>query len=231
MVNGKPVLRGWSRPLRRSLSWSLAGGLFLLAACTGKGFVYVASSDSRAFFKVPNNWTSFNKRDILVATGQNPSELSNQQNAFLVAFDADPAEPSLAHVVDLTTAPGFPVVYARALALSGSARDQMSLGGIRNAVYPIDELFQSDQVEVLEYNPNVVVSGGLHGSRIVYDVIVRGTSAIGVQNPVIRVNQTGLVDPETSMFYLFYVRCEVHCYTANKTLIDQVAQSWTVKER
>jgi hypothetical protein len=57
-----------------------------------------------------------------------------------------------------------------------------------------------------------------------------------VSNPtaggsVIRVTQVAVVDPATNKLYLFMLRCESHCYRDNKTLLDTIVSSWTVKER
>jgi hypothetical protein len=205
------------------------GLIFLAVACSNSGFLYVSSSDRRAYFKVPANWKFFDKRDILVASGQSLSGETNRQLPWLIAFDSDP-KPSLDHVLSLGNAPGYPVVEARVQMLTPQLRDKLSLAGIRNAVYPIDQLLNVNAAEVLSYK-DVVFPGGLHGNRITYDVIPNGATGISSGGSVIRVVQTGVVDASTNTMYIFLVRCESHCFQANKSLIDQIANSWTVKER
>jgi hypothetical protein len=209
---------------------AVVGAAMLLAGCAGSGFTYVKSTDNRAFFKVPLDWKEYPKRQLLVATGQSLSSATDRQFPFLVGFDADPTDPLISHVITLEDGPKYPVVMAEAQVLSDSTRDQLSLSLIRNSVYPVDQLLQNNAAEILSYDSNVVLPGGLHGVRMVYDVVLRGISSVSLGNRVIRVNQTGLVDPETKVLYLFTIRCESHCYDANKSLIDQIAQSWTVKE-
>jgi hypothetical protein len=41
----------------------------------------------------------------------------------------------------------------------------------------------------------------------------------------------GLVDPATSTLYLFAIGCEAKCYLDHQGDIDEVASSWTVKEK
>jgi hypothetical protein len=207
----------------------LLGLLVLSVSCSNSGFLYVSSSDRNAYFKVPATWKYFDKRDILVASGQSLSAETNRQLPWLIAFDSDP-EPSLDHVLSLGDAPKYPVVEARIQKLTFQVRDQLSLAGIRNAIYPVDQLVQVNAAEVLNYT-DVTLPGGLHGNRITYDVIPNGVTGISSGGSVIRVEQMGVVDPSTNTLYVFVVRCESHCFQANKSLIDQIAESWTVKAR
>jgi hypothetical protein len=227
MVFGRTPASRVSRP-GRSMG-ALVGLAIVLSACaTGSGFQYVSSSDRKAYFKVPYNWKFYDKRDILVASGQSLSGETNRQVAWLIGFDADPA-PSLEHVIDITIPPKYPAVQARVVALTFQARDQIALGSLRNVFYPVDELSNSNAAEILTYE-DVVTEDGFHGSRMVYDVIIAGVSGIVPGNAVIRVNQTAVLDASSQKLYLFTIRCESHCYQANKALIDQIAASWTVKE-
>jgi hypothetical protein len=209
---------------------ALVGLAIALSACsTGSGFQYVSSSDRKAFFKVPHNWKFYDKRDILVASGQSLSGETNRQVAWLIGFDSDPS-PSLDHVIDITVPPEYPVVQARVVELAFQTRDQIALGTLRNVFYPVDELAQSNAAEILSYE-DVVTDDGFRGSKMVYDIIVAGVSGIVPGNAVIRVNQTAVLDSSSQRLYLFTIRCESHCYEKNKSLIDQIASSWTVKEQ
>ena len=44
-------------------------------------------------------------------------------------------------------------------------------------------------------------------------------------------NQTTLVDERTETLYVLLVSCSVRCYEDNKGTIDDVVESWTVKDR
>lgn len=201
----------------------------LVSACGSSDLFYVSSSDRNAYFKVPGSWHFFDKRYILVASGESLSGETDRQLSWLIGFDADP-KPSVQHVINIAEAPKFPVIMARVQALPFQVRDQLSLSSVRNWVYPIDRLIQANAGEVLAYK-DVVLRGGLHGSRITYDVALQGLSNPTTESKVIRVTQIGVVDPATRKLYLFVIRCESHCYRDNKSLIDQIVDSWTVKER
>lgn len=202
--------------------------LVLLSSCGGSGFAYVSSSDHRAYFKVPYGWKFYDKRDILVASGQSLSEAAADQFSWLIAYDADP-HPSLDHVLAIEKGPSYPVIMARVQKLSPVTRDQMSLAGLRNVVYPIDRLAQVDAASILS-EKDLALAGGYHGSRLDYEVTTQGVSAVNTGNVVIRVDQIALLNNNSDTLYLFTIRCESHCFRDNQSLIQQIADSWTVKE-
>lgn len=205
-------------------------GLAILAgSCSNSGFLYVSSSDRNAYFKVPANWKFFDKRDLLVASGASLSDATNKQVPWLIGFDSDP-KPSVDHIIELGYAPVYPVVQAEVQSLPFDVRDQLSLEGMRNFVYDVDQLQRRNFVEILDYKP-VTLTGGLHGIRMTFQVALHGLSSVSLDNQVIWITQVTLVDAATQKLYLFVVRCESHCYQANKNLIDVIVDSWTVKER
>jgi hypothetical protein len=223
------------RTSRRTRSWRLACAAavtvsLLAGACSRSGYEYVSSSNRNAYFKIPANWHFYDKRDLLVASGQSLSGATTQQPPWLIGYDSSP-DPSIQHVIDIADATSYPVVMAQVEQLPNQVRDQFSIASLRNWVYPVDRLIQANAGELVSYNDNLVVPGGLHGLRMTFDVSLGGNSSVVAGNKVIRATQTAYVDPKTNLLYLFIIRCESHCYRDNKALIDQIANSWTVKER
>lgn len=214
---------GW----RWVVSGPLVAGLFL-AACSRSAFDFEVSPDRTAFFKVPDNWERFSKRAMLIASGQSLNTESDERLPWLVGYDAAPT-PAIDHVLDFDRPPRHPVVLAQAITLDFGTRDQLSLGSIRNAVYPVDELLDTDQASILGYE-ELSLPDGFRGIRIEYDVITQGILPIVSGNTVIRVSQIGIHDAATETLYLLVVRCESHCYRDHDRLIDQITDSWTVKE-
>lgn len=199
------------------------------AACGSSGFQYVSSSDQRAFFKIPANWKFFDKRNLLVASGQSLSGETNRQFPWLIGYDSSPS-PEVTNVIDTAEATPYPTVMARVEELPSQTRDNFSISSLRNWVYPVDRLAQVNAAEILSYE-DVVLDGGLHGIEMTFDVVLGGVSNVTAGNKVIRVTQSSVVDPATETLYLFMIRCESHCYRDNKSLIDVIVKSWTVKER
>jgi hypothetical protein len=198
----------------------------LLAGCSSSGYRYVTNSKTKTYFKIPGQWRLFDENEIFASQirGLSPeTEAATKEAAWVVAFDADP-RPSLAHLLQSTA--GYPQGYAQVFPLSQSGRDTLSLATLRNMAFHVDEMAAADpqSVEILQQE-DLVEKGGFHGSR--YVINVRPPNA----DHYITINQTGLVDPATKTVYLFVVGCEAHCYLAHKKTIDQIVESWTVKER
>jgi len=212
------------RPVRSITALALALG-FLLSACGGNEFTYVGSLAERTYFKVPTGWTQYNRQQLLVATGLSESPQADQAFRWMIGFDADP-DPSISHVLGLDTE--YPAVLAWVRELDQRSRDNFSLVSIRNAAFPVDELFQRQMAEIVS-TEDVVLDGGIRGVRLVYN-LSGGNFTIAEGNKVFRVNQVGFVDPNTSLFYLFLVKCTATCYQHNQRLIDQIADSFTVRE-
>jgi hypothetical protein len=226
------------RRLRRLPIFAVAAAL-LIGGCTS-GYQYVTNSKTKTYFKIPDQWRLYSENEIFASQiqGLSPqSEEATKAALWMVAFDADP-HPSLEHLFQLTTrcdlvkaTPGaalpvgcYPEGFAQVRPLSGSQRDGLSLAGLRNSIFPVDDLVTQDPmaVEILRQE-DIVLGSGFHGSRYVMNV--KRDSAY------LTVDQTALVDPATRMLYLFVVGCEAHCYLDHQQTINQIVKSWTVKER
>jgi hypothetical protein len=223
------AIRWGNRSTGVTLIAFLAGLAFLAGSCGNGGYLYVSSSDRNAYFKVPANWKFYDKRDLLVASGQSLSAESNRQISWLIGYDADPT-PSIDHILSIADAPKYPVIQASVQQLALQVRDQLSLSTLRNQPYPLDRLMNANLAEMLSYK-DVTLKGGLHGIRMTFEVSLNGLSNVSLNSEVIWVSQVSLVDPATQKLYQFVLRCESHCYRDNKTLLDTIADSWTVKER
>jgi len=223
----------------RRLSVLASVNALLLAGCTS-GYTYVTNSKTKTYFKIPDQWRLFNENEIFSREIQGLSpqtEAAARQALWMVAFDSDP-HPSLDHLFQVSTRCDlvkatskstlpvgcYPEGFAQVLPLSESARDSLSLASLRNAFFHVDDLIAQDpqSVEILDQR-DIVLSSGFHGSRYVMNV--------KRDDVFLTINQTALVDPATRMLYLFAIGCEAHCYLDHQKTIDQIVQSWTVKER
>jgi hypothetical protein len=196
----------------------LVVGAVLLVSCEGTGFRYPQNTETRTFFKVPEAWALFGEEELFpegAAGGDDPI-------LWAVGFAADPGDRP-AELFDLAhdRPRGLAVVYR----FTAEERDNVSLRAIRNTLIPVDQIAeqQPERLQVLSAS-DVVVEGGIHGNHLVFSV----ESATG---EMLTVNQIGLVDPETENLYFFAIGCLADCYRANRSLIEQIAGSWTVKER
>jgi hypothetical protein len=142
-------------------------------------------------------------------------------------FDASP-KPSVTNVFGRSTSPSGRQLV---LVLNDEERDNTSLRDLRNAfLVDIDgELEQAKRqnvtpkVKVHGRNDDVVKPGGFHGSQVIFDYTA--------SDVVLTFNQTTLLDSEARIAYVFIIGCETHCYFNNVEAINDVVDSWTIKER
>lgn len=225
----------------RRLPILVTAAAILLAGCTS-GYTYVTNSKTKTFFKIPDQWRLYSENEIFASQIQTLSpqtEAAVRSALWMVAFDADP-HPSLDHLFQLTTrcdtvkatSPQklpvgcYPEGFAQVRPLSSNERDALSLATMRNEIFQVDQMIAADpnSVEIL-LQDDVVLGSGFHGSRYVMNVKRPDTGLF------LTVSQTTLVDPATTRLYLFVIGCEAHCYVDRQKTIDQIVQSWTVKER
>ena len=222
MGSGGPHRRRFGR--RVSLGF---GGvaLALVAACSGPGFTYVSNTQENAFFKVPAEWTVYDQKDLLQAAYQNPSpqELQEiEQTIWATGFDAA-EDPAIGHVLTFLSA--APAGLASVRALDEEEREIVSLESMgRPAQFGLLEEQDPEAVREVE-SEDLVLEGGIHGRRVVFDV---APATLPVS---LTFNQTVLVDPPAEKLYVFAVGCSATCYRENEEEIEEVVDSWTIKER
>ena len=193
----------------------------LLAACSS-GYRYVKNSSARTYFKVPSAWKLYDQDAIsrALSKDQSPEQAAaSKSSQWIVAFDGAP-RPLLDHV--LSERSRFPMGLALVRALTADERDTFSLASLRNQVNALDDMSATGDVEPL-LSKEITRRDGLHGTRLIDNVRQNGVW--------VTFDQTGLVDSGTRTLYLLVVGCEAHCYLANRKVIDQVVDSWTVRAR
>jgi hypothetical protein len=206
---------------RRLLSLLLLTGL-ALAACQSSGFQYVKSDEVNAIFKVPQDWRIYSEDEIVGASTANlsPSQRDRLHGSqWAVAFDSSP-EPSLINVLDRSAI--FPSGMARASVIQDEERDTYSLRTMRNELVNLDTLSELEGYVDPISREVITRDGGFHGLQ---QVVTIRTETGGFYT----FNQTSLVDPLTTIAYVFVVGCEADCYEKNQQLINEVVESWTVE--
>jgi hypothetical protein len=191
-----------------------------LGACGSSGFRYVTNRKTGTYFKVPTEWKVFDQKAIsakLKANGVDP----DQAVLFATAFDASP-KPALEHFLQADPPPAQPAGVAQVRALSDSERDVVSLRALRNLIYNVDDGVAQSTVNVLAQG-DLDPPSGLHGQRIVYEVQADAGKYI--------IDQSTLLDPKAQRVWVFAVSCQSACYMDQRSKIDKVVSSWTVKKR
>ena len=205
----------------------LTTGVTILAvpsACSGSGFTYVENKETNTYFKIPDEWEVLDQNEVLGTLFRSPSPSTIggiERTLWAVGFDADD-EPSATHILQSTA--DHPAGYARVRALSEGEREGISLRALQDVgAVPITSLQQQSSTSVREVETeDIVLEGGTHGRRAVYDV------RLGLGT--LTYSQTALVDPATEKLYVFLIGCSASCYRTNQDMIEEVAASWTIKE-
>jgi hypothetical protein len=207
-------------------TWALAalGAVALaiaLSGCSSSGYHYVANKGDHTYFKVPEKWTLYDTRTVLDQPGSGLTEQDKENlltTAWLTAFDASP-KPSLAHVSDPRSR--YPTGQAQVEQLSADTADSVSLAQLRNLVVNVDQPADGSTATVIQYD-HITRSGGFHGIHLVARVDKGKASAT--------YNEIALLDTGTTKLYLLAVSCSTTCYEHNQSKIEQIIDSWTVKD-
>jgi hypothetical protein len=209
-------------------------GLALLAsACGGSGHNFVENDEYGVYAKIPGSWTVFGNEEMLEAvTGRDrdsrSSESPLQPRIWLSAFDAG-RDPTAEGVVRLGT--DDPRGFVQVIQLTRAQRDRVNLSTLRGWVVGADPLAadpltgQASDAQVLADEP-VEFDGGYHG---LHTVIATQPQARGEQATVI--DQTAVLNSDSSLLYLLVVSCNEDCYfETSHDDITEIVDSWAIQE-
>jgi len=221
-------MRGW----RRLAAASVVGLSVALSGCLGSNFVYYSHRGSNGlelYFKVPAKWNTFSAKQLIeAANGPLSQSQINQITAgqWEMTFSAAPHPSDKQFIVeDSPYANG--VVFAKQL--SANDRDALSYASLRTLILTQDPLAPastsatSTLYNVLNYS-EFTKPGGIRGSKLVTDINVS-------KGLVETFAQVVAVDPNTNYAYGVALACRASCWGENSGLIDQVLNSWNLKEQ
>jgi hypothetical protein len=201
----------------------------LLASCAGTGYNYVKSSNFHTYFKVPSDWKLFSEKSVVAANFSDLSKAQLQQvfdTSWHSAFDASP-QPSLKHVFSVAKSPNG---YAVVSTLSAKDSDSVSDSTLRNFFLDVDTAVNDDRLTLSQYEV-VDPSGGIHGIHLVGRLITGDATAQNdYQGQAVEFDQVVEVDQSRQHVYAMIVSCSATCYEANTGKIENVINSWTVKD-
>ena len=192
------------------------------AAC-GTSYHYVKNSDEGLYLKVPNDWKLYDEDQFFRATLEKPSPAQLRdlrQHEWATAFDSDPnPSPRNLNALDSKHPHGF----ARIHEIGIDEHDTFSMQSARNLVAPVDELIDAGAAQVLDAEERTL-DGGFRLSHIVVN--------LGLQKGgYTTLDQTVVVDADTSKLYILAIGCSDTCYERNKDEIHSLVDSWTVRKR
>ncbi|MDA8027102.1 MAG: hypothetical protein M0T78_11305 [Actinomycetota bacterium] len=214
-----------------SLLLGSASAAFIASSCglsPYSFFNYSNSSGADMYFKVPQSWSNFGPKDVY-STPQmtlSASQLASIETGnWATVFTAQRAT-SLSSLTGIFA--GAPFGISQATKLSASQRDSFSLATLRKLLLPVDPLSSSNSASGVTYASQsyneFVTPNGMRGSRMVVYVKQSG-------KPTAVLDQVAEVDANTNWVYLIGVGCDLTCFNSNKSTIQTIVSSWSVKER
>ena len=233
--------------MRRGSRSTVAALVVLGAAITGCGesaYRYVSHSETNTYLKVPRDWERYDQ-DILAAAeavlleeqGDDPPSAVDRRIDELiqwrVAFDSAD-DPSPIHVAGLSE---NVVLDVRVRQLLDQERDQVNQAALRNLIVPYDELVQQEietqdtrslgEATRSDFRPlreeEITRDNGMRGMRVTFQL--RG------EDGIYTIDQVALVDGANSRLWILVVRASEQQYFANRDEIDEVIESFTIKQK
>jgi hypothetical protein len=182
----------------------------------------VRDSDTRSYFKVPQDWVVEDAADAAGDDRDGDAEPADERVRWFVTFRADGAEDADS-AEDEEDAVEQPAGAAQVLQLTAAARETINFDGLNGLFYEGFNDGLEDGTVAIDLVSDVRHLDGFRGRRLVYTI--RGDAGR------LTIDQTTLLDNDTRNLYAFMIRCTAECYDDHRTTIDNVVASWTVKER
>lgn len=207
------------------------GASLFLASCGTGGYIYinhVNSSGGDSYFKVPSSWTVFDQSQILKATS------AQLPLASVRALESQSWSTIFSGMSGAKFQSGrglsspVPFGITQQLELTPSQSSSVTVASLRQVLLPSDPLSFGTSTpgltyQVLSYkefkNP-----GGLQGSTMEVKII-------GSSGKISVLDQKAMLDAHKTWVYFIGVGCTDTCFYANRSAIEQVVNSWNVKER
>jgi hypothetical protein len=202
----------------------LVGGCALLLAVTVAGcgapqYTYVANSGADTYFKVPYGWHQISAASLKKVTG-------SSSGVWTVAYQAG-SRPSASDLLSFATSQPF--VFSEIGTLSATGMNELSYDSLRDFFLPVTSTARSTaSSEGFPYTgfsqirDQVLTPGqGVHGVRETFDYTDNGVTDT--------FDEIALTNPDQTKVYFIVLHCTSSCYSSDKTEINDVMSSFTIR--
>jgi hypothetical protein len=198
----------------------------LASACSRQSADFVKDPSGTLLLKLPNRWTVFDQTQLFHDQHPDTSfQVAETQTAgqWTIGFDSgSPAGMKNLLALDAPQPSGF--VKVRPV----QASEQETLAtyaGLRNFIFSLDKQ-KSQTPDLVEVDSSKILHfpGGYRTLEVTFGL--RGTS----DGPFTRFTQIVAVDSSVQNLYLLVIGCAATCYDQNRQTIDDILNSWTLKE-
>jgi hypothetical protein len=202
----------------------LVGGCALLlgvtvAGCGAPQYTYVANSGANTYFKVPYGWHQISASALKKITG-------SSSGVWTVAYQAG-SQPSAGDFLAFDTSQPF--VFAEIGTLNATGMNGLSYDALRDFFLPVTSTARSTaSSEGFPYTgfsqirDQVLTPGqGVHGVRETFDYTDKGVTDT--------FDEIALTNPDQTEVYFLVLHCTSSCYSSDKTEINDVMSSFTIR--
>jgi hypothetical protein len=202
----------------------LVGGCALLvgvtvAGCGAPQYTYVANSGANTYFKVPYGWHQISAASLKKVTG-------SSSGVWTVAYQAG-SQPSASDFLAFDTSQPF--VFAEIGTLSSTGMNGLSYDGLRDFFLPVTSTARSTASSegfpftgFSQLRDQVLTPGqGVHGVRETFDYTDGGVTDT--------FDEIALTNPDQTKVYFLVLHCTSSCYSSDKTEINDVMSSFTIR--
>ena len=202
----------------------LVGGCALLlgvtvAGCGAPQYTYVANSGADTYFKVPYGWHQISAAALKKVTG-------SSSGVWTVAYQAG-SRPSASDLLSFDTSQPF--VFSEIGTLSATGMNELSYDSLRDFFLPVTSTARSTaSTEGFPYTgfsqirDQVLTPGqGVHGVRETFDYTDGGVTDT--------FDEIALTNPDQTQVYFLVLHCTSSCYSSDKTEINDVMSSFTIR--
>ena len=202
----------------------LVGGCALLlgvtvAGCGAPQYTYVANSGANTYFKVPYGWHKISAAALKKVTG-------SSSGVWTVAYQAG-SRPSASDLLSFGTSQPF--VFSEIGTLSATGMNELSYDSLRDFFLPVTSTARSTaSSEGFPYTgfsqirDQVLTPGqGVHGVRETFDYTDGGVTDT--------FDEIALTNPDQTEVYFLVLHCTSSCYSSDKTEINDVMSSFTIR--
>ena len=218
------------------VSRGLVGGCALLlgvvavTACGAPQFTYVANSGANTYFKVPYDWHKIGASAL--TSGEKAAGVGGAP--WQVAYQAG-GSPSGGSFLSFDL--NKPFVFAEIGGLDSTESQEMSYDALKDAFLPVSSSAQSNWEKAYadEEVPDpwagfkqlsdqtLTLAGGVHGVQEIFDY------TWAPQNITDTWDEIALTNADQTTIYLLVLHCEASCYSSDRTEINDVMSSFTIR--
>jgi hypothetical protein len=198
--------------------------------CAAPQFTYVADSGANTYFKVPFGWHRISDVSLAAQFKTPGRALGQVAGTWDIAYDADQV-PAAVHLFSPNAKQPFAFAFVTPLtATATNALRRSPYNGLRDVLLPVTSASRAQAAQGsfplthFKLLRDIVLTPGqgVHGVWDTYDYTYPG----GITDTF---DQVALTNSNSTQIYVLMVHCIQTCYSQNRSQLDTIMSSFTVR--